>query len=81
MDMESRAEGFVTIVEAARLLDTTPTRILMLLRRQALVGVQEGSDWLVSRESIACCRTHGRDMMKEQGCTTYCSSGGCGCNK
>jgi excisionase family DNA binding protein len=81
MGIETSVDGFVTTDEAARLLDTTPTRILMLLRQKALEGIQEGSDWLVSRESIACCKTHGRDMKQEQGCKTYCTSGGCGCSK
>ena len=81
MSTETTADGYVTIDEAAQLLDTTPTRILMLLRQKALEGVQQGSDWLVSRESIACCKTHGRDMKQEQGCKTYCTSGGCGCSK
>jgi hypothetical protein len=81
MASDDPMNDYVTTEEAALLLDTTPTRILMLLRQQALAGRQEGSGWLVSRESIACCKAHGRDMKAEMGCRTYCSSGGCGCGK
>jgi excisionase family DNA binding protein len=81
MESETVTEGYVSIQEAARLLETTPTRILMLLKEKGLEGVLSGDEWLVSRDSIACCKTHGRDMKTEQGCRTYCSSGGCGCSK
>lgn len=81
MTTSSTPDTYVTVDEAAALLETTPTRILMLLRDKALIGEQQGDSWLVSRESIACCKTHGKDMKKEQGCKTYCSSGGCGCGR
>lgn len=81
MNDSSAPDTFVTIDEAATLLDTTPTRILMLLRDKALLGEQQEDGWLVSRDSIACCKAHGKDMKKEQGCKTYCSSGGCGCGR
>lgn len=79
--MNTEPDGYVTVDEAAAMLETTPTRILMLLKGKDLAGVEKEGAWLISRESIACCKTHGRDMMKEQGCRTYCASGGCGCSK
>jgi len=70
---------YVTADEAAELLATTPMRVLMLMRDKALVGIEAEGEWLVSRDSVACCAAHGSDMKVAKGCATYCSSGGCGC--
>ena len=70
---------YVTADEAAELLATTSMRVLMLIRDKALVGTQVGGEWLVSKDSVACCKAHGTDMKAAKGCATYCSSGGCGC--
>ena len=70
---------YVTADEAAELLATTPMRVLMLMRDKALVGMQVEGEWLVSRDSVACCKAYGADMKEAKGCATYCSSKGCGC--
>jgi hypothetical protein len=70
---------YVTADEAAELLETTTMRVLMLMRDKALVGMQVDGEWLVSRDSVACCKSHGTDMKEAKGCATYCSSQGCGC--
>lgn len=69
----------VTAADAAEQLETTITRVLMLLRENALKGAQIDGEWYVEADSIACCKSHGRDMKAAQGCATYCTSGGCGC--
>ncbi len=69
----------VTAEEAAQQLSTTPMRILMLLKEQALVGSQQEDGWYVSQPSVACALTHGTDQHVSKGCRTHCSSSGCGC--
>ena len=64
---------------AAAELDTTITRILMLLKAGQLQGVQLDGEWLVTSESLACARSHGTDLKVAKGCASHCSSGGCGC--
>ena len=70
---------YVTAGEAAARLETTMTRVLMMLKAQELTGVQVDGDWFVTSESLACARTHGSDRKTVNGCASYCSSGGCGC--
>ena len=79
--MEKIINGIVHIPaqEAAFELATTQLRVLMLLKRKDLDGTLVDGEWFVSRPSLECCKTHGKDVKVEQGCTSYCSSGGCGC--
>ncbi len=70
---------YVTADEAAEMLATTPMRVLMLLRNKALAGMEINGEWLVSRDSAACCKSHSADMKVAKGCATHCSSKGCGC--
>jgi excisionase family DNA binding protein len=67
---------YVTADEAAELLATTPMRVLMLMRDKSLVGMEVGGEWLVSRESVACCEAGGTGMKEVRGCASC--SGGCG---
>lgn len=69
----------VTAEEAAQQLRTTPMRILMLLKEQALTGSQQEGGWYVSQPSVACALAHGTDQHVAKGCRTHCSSSGCGC--
>lgn len=70
---------YITAARAAEELETTVTRILMLLRGNALAGTQLEGEWYVASDSIAHGKTHGRDMRTAKGCVSTCSSGGCGC--
>ena len=70
---------YVTAAEAATKLETTLTRILMLLRSHDLAGTQLAGEWYVESDSLACAKTHGTDRKAASGCASYCSSGGCGC--
>ena len=69
----------VTAAEAAEQLGTTVTRVLMLLRENALQGAQLAGEWYVASESVACAQAHGTDMKVARGCASYCKSSGCGC--
>ena len=69
----------VTATMAAAKLDTTMTRILMLLKAKALQGVQIDGEWFVTSDSLDCAKTHGSDLKVANGCASHCSSGGCGC--
>lgn len=69
----------VTAEAAAQQLSTTPMRILMLLKAQALEGSQVDGVWYVSQPSLACALAHGTDQHVAKGCHTHCSSSGCGC--
>lgn len=68
-----------TVAESAQLLETTPTRILMLLRSGELKGIETDGGWLVDADSLVCCKSGGIDMQAAKGCASYCNSGGCGC--
>jgi hypothetical protein len=72
-------KSYVTAGEAALQLETTFTRVMMLLRSNALQGAELDGNWYVESDSIACAKTHGTDMKVARGCASYCSSGGCGC--
>jgi len=69
----------ITAARAAEELETTITRVLMLLREKALAGRQLDGEWYVATDSLACGKTHGRDLKTVRGCASSCSSGGCGC--
>lgn len=67
----------ITAAEAAAELETTITRVLMLLKHHALEGTQLDGEWYVARDSVACGKAHGRDMKTVTGCVSHCSSCGC----
>jgi hypothetical protein len=65
---------------AAQQLQTTETKILMLLKQKALAGELIEGDWFVTTASIACYDAHAQDPQKQAQCRTSCSSSGCGCH-
>lgn len=73
------AREYISAAAAADELKTTITRVLMLLRENALEGTQVDGEWYVASDSVACGKAHGRDKKTVKGCVSYCSSGGCGC--
>ncbi|HEX9078885.1 MAG TPA: hypothetical protein VF795_04815 [Desulfuromonadaceae bacterium] len=67
---------YVAIAAAAKELETTEMRILMMLRRNELKGRMEGDAWFVERSSLqACTKPTAADFVR-QGCGSGC--GGCG---
>jgi len=79
MSMIIDGKEHISAAQAADELETTITRVLMLLRDKALVGTQLDGEWYVACDSLACGKAHGRDMKTAKGCASHCSSGGCGC--
>jgi hypothetical protein len=70
---------YVTAAEAAATLNTTPLRVMMLVKQKELVGQEVDGSWYISRPSLACATAHGTDRMVANGCQSYCKSSGCGC--
>jgi DNA-binding IclR family transcriptional regulator len=70
--------NFITIAEAAGYLETTETRILMMLKKQELIGRQdESGSWQIDKASLQLCgKPRPADIVKK-GCGGGCGSG-CG---
>jgi excisionase family DNA binding protein len=71
---------YLTVEEAATALNTTPTAILMLLRRSELVGqAVAGAGWLVERASLEQLRTARQADAPLIECRSSCAAkvGGC----
>ena len=79
MSQPKEGMDYLTVAEAAEYLETTATRVLMLLRKDDLKGREIDGAWFVEPASLVCCKAHGIDLKVEKGCVSYCSSGGCGC--
>jgi hypothetical protein len=69
---------FISISEAAAYLETTETRILMMLKKQELVGKQDDDVWYVDKASLQLCGKPKPSDFKKTGCGGGCGSGGCG---
>jgi len=70
---------YVLINEAAELLATTETRILMMLKKQDLVGFQDDTGvWQIDKASLQLCGKPNPADFKKAGCGGGCGSGGCG---
>ncbi|NTW99133.1 MAG: hypothetical protein HGB35_04240 [Geobacteraceae bacterium] len=69
--------SFVAIGEAAKLLETTEMRVLMMLKKNELQGKVEDDAWYVDRSSLQlCAKPKAADIVKP-GCGGGCGSG-CG---
>ena len=66
--------------EVALKLETTETKILMLLKQKALGGELIEGSWFVTAASLACYDAHAREPENKANCRTSCSSSGCGCH-
>jgi len=71
---------YLTASTVAQQLETTETKILMLLKQKALVGELIEGTWFVTTASLACYDAHARQPEKQANCRTSCSSTGCGCH-
>lgn len=68
----------VSVKDAAALLATTETRILMMLRQGFLTGRMEEDIWMVDTASLHGCRQpSAADIVRPGGCGGGCGSG-CG---
>ncbi|HBA88475.1 MAG TPA: hypothetical protein DCZ75_10990 [Geobacter sp.] len=70
---------YLPMAEAARLLSTTETRILMLLKQKALQGELLDGGWVVSTASLACYDKEAAAPAPQSHCSS-CSSSRCGCD-
>ncbi|MBE0503505.1 MAG: helix-turn-helix domain-containing protein [Desulfuromonadales bacterium] len=69
----------LTITEAAAALNTTPTAILMLLRRNELTGVEVDGTWRITSESLQCIRAARQGDGPLVECRSSCASKAGGC--
>lgn len=70
---------FITVAEAAGQLETTETRILMMLKKNELHGKLEDETWYVEKISLGLCnKPHASDIVKPGGCGGGGCGGGCG---
>ena len=82
MDMSVKDHGeLVGLESAARQLNTTGLKLLMLVRAGKIEGSMVEGEWFVSRSSLECFRAHGGDIptTAEPSCRTSCKSSSCGC--
>ena len=67
----------ITIQEAAEFLATTETRILMMLKKQELAGVQsDDGSWMIDKAALQLCGKPKPSDIVKTGCGGGC--GGCG---
>ena len=69
---------FVSLAEAAALLETTEPRILMMLKNNQLIGRQEEGNWSVDKASLQLCGKPKPSDFRKTGCGGGCGGGGCG---
>jgi len=68
--------SFILLAEAAKLLNTTEMRVLIMVKRDELQGKMEGDGWLVELSSLQrCARPEPADIVKPR-CGSGCG-GGC----
>lgn len=70
----------LSLVEAAKELDTTSLKVLMLLKRNALRGTMVDETWYVDRASLDRFREQGMDLHEEVECRKSCKASSCGCH-
>jgi len=70
--------SFISLSEAARLLETTEMRVLMMLKKHELAGKLEDEVWYVDRASLQLCgKPKAADVVRQGGCGGGCGDG-CG---
>ncbi len=69
----------VDVEDAAEELSTTGLRLLMLIREGILQGVEQGGNWLITRESLERVKKSGITPPEQKGCAATCKASGCSC--
>lgn len=70
---------FVGIRDAAALLETTETRVLMMLKNRELAGRLVDDAWQVDKASLQLCgKPAASSIVRPGGCGGGCSGGGTG---
>lgn len=70
---------YVDLAEAAKLLETTEMRVLMMLKKKELAGKMDGDAWYVDRSSLQLCNKPKASDIVKPGCGGGCG-GGCSGN-
>jgi len=71
------AGTFVSIEDAARMLETTGMRVLLMLKRNEIKGKLDGETWQVEMASLQLCgKPKPADIVRKGGCSGGCA-GGC----
>lgn len=71
---------YLPIAEVARQLETTETRILMLLKQRILHGELVEGTWLVTTASVLGFDAQAQATAEPSSCRTSCTSSVCGCH-
>jgi hypothetical protein len=71
---------YLPATEAAEQLATTETKILMLLKKKALLGEMIEGSWFVTSASLAGYDPNAVLAGNQPECRTSCSGSGCGCH-
>ncbi|RII27023.1 MAG: hypothetical protein CXR31_07100 [Geobacter sp.] len=74
--MCTEGKAYVPIAEAARLLATTETRVLMMLKRNELPGRHDDDGWHVDQSALKLCGQPKPSDILKPGCGGGCD--GCG---
>ena len=69
--------SYIGIAEAARLLETTEMRILMMIKKEQLTGNLVDGAWYIDRSSLGLCERPTAGDIVRPGCGGGCS-GRCG---
>ena len=71
--------NYVPVAEAARMLETTEMRVLMMLKNKELSGRFDDELWYVDRDSLKLCgKPKAADIVKPGSCGGGGCGGGCG---
>ena len=73
---QGTADTYISLAQAAQTLETTETRVLMMLKRRELWGKLEGDAWLVEKKSLQACTPSSPTEGISHCCGGAC--GGCG---
>ncbi len=66
-------QEYISLAQAAQMLETTETRVLMMLKRKEIWGKLEDDIWYVEKKSVQSCTP----SSPGEGVTSCCG-GGCG---
>ena len=70
--------AYMTAIEAAELLHTTPMLILRLIKQRALTGTMFDGEWLVTSGSVLAWQAAPSEEKQQHACASSCS--GCNCS-
>ena len=77
------SEQFISIVEAAKVMQTTPLNVLMHIKRGLLKGIEEQGQWYIEKVSLEALLNETGGGKADGVCASGCAQkhacgGGCG---